>query len=364
MDSTWERRTRCHLTSRIGPEPRALSLSKTGWIERLTAALLDQPDRLTHHVSSRYERLPLPARSKPHRGKAPATVYACNPVSLHANAPWHTPAIRGAGMPRRARSVRFRYRLHLLIVLIAGAGGSTIRIAATVTGTAVRLAIFPVDVETTTPLLSVVCDVVSLSVPLPLVLWTLRSGPPPCVVVCASVGLAKIMVKRTIERKHFIFEYSICLSHMGDLSAHNAKSALKLARFNEANAWPPPPPATHAKERLPASRRCCEGSVLRAVRCSHPQRRQQTDHIRVSRHENAAAPASLAGRCTKRRSRRGISPHLGDYDADGAGAISGEQSASRSIRAAGGLSPKVGFGTAVTIGIEPPWHRVPSGRAT
>ena len=57
--------------------------------------------------------------------------------------------------------------------------------------------------ETTTPSLSAVCCVVSLSVPLPLVLWTCRSGPPP-VVVCASVGLAKIIVKRTIERKLFM----------------------------------------------------------------------------------------------------------------------------------------------------------------
>ena len=68
----------------------------------------------------------------------------------------------------------------------------------------------PVDVETTTPLSSVVCTVVSLTVPVPLALWTVTLGPPPVVVVCcASVGLAKIMVQRAIERKRFMVKYSI-----------------------------------------------------------------------------------------------------------------------------------------------------------
>ena len=68
----------------------------------------------------------------------------------------------------------------------------------------------PIDVEITTPLSSVVCTVVSLTVTVPLVLWTVTLGPPPIVVVgSASAGLAKIMVQRAIEKKRFMVKYSI-----------------------------------------------------------------------------------------------------------------------------------------------------------
>ena len=63
----------------------------------------------------------------------------------------------------------------------------------------------PVDVEITTPLSSVVCTVVSLTVTVPLVLWTVIV----VVVGSASAGLAKIMVQRAIEKKRFMVKYSI-----------------------------------------------------------------------------------------------------------------------------------------------------------
>ena len=63
----------------------------------------------------------------------------------------------------------------------------------------------PIDVEITTPLSSVVCTVVSLTVTVPLVLWTVIV----VVVVSASAGLAKIMVQRAIEKKRFMVKYSI-----------------------------------------------------------------------------------------------------------------------------------------------------------
>ena len=63
----------------------------------------------------------------------------------------------------------------------------------------------PIDVEITTPLSSVVCTVVSLTVTVPLVLWTVIV----VVVGSASAGLAKIMVQRAIEKKRFMVKYSI-----------------------------------------------------------------------------------------------------------------------------------------------------------
>jgi hypothetical protein len=69
----------------------------------------------------------------------------------------------------------------------------------------------PVDVVTVTPLSNVVCTDGSVIVLVPWVLWPVTLGPPPFVVVgafCASAELAKIVVKRTIGRKRFMF-YSI-----------------------------------------------------------------------------------------------------------------------------------------------------------
>jgi hypothetical protein len=81
----------------------------------------------------------------------------------------------------------------------------------------------PVDVETTTPLSSVVCTVVSLTVPVPLPLWTVILGPPPVDVVgCASVGLAKIMVQRAIEKKRFM-NTPLVSTDAGSLSVHCVK---------------------------------------------------------------------------------------------------------------------------------------------
>jgi len=68
----------------------------------------------------------------------------------------------------------------------------------------------PVEVWTTTPLSSVVRTEVSLTVAVVLPLWTVIESPPPVVVVgSASVGLAKIMVQKAIEKKRFIVKYSI-----------------------------------------------------------------------------------------------------------------------------------------------------------
>ena len=76
--------------------------------ERLTGALLD---RLTHHVTilemngDSYRLAQSRTQKNLSRTLTPATRLA-----LQANAPWHTPAIRGARVPRRAPSPSVRSR--------------------------------------------------------------------------------------------------------------------------------------------------------------------------------------------------------------------------------------------------------------
>ena len=60
----------------------------------------DHPSPPRHHP--RDERRQLPARPEPHEKTPSHRLTQATRLALQANAPWHTPAIRGARVPRRA----------------------------------------------------------------------------------------------------------------------------------------------------------------------------------------------------------------------------------------------------------------------